>query len=136
MKRHDLRRFSRKSCFADLCPSKNKSRSIGSLVKPIKNTMTLLIYFSLSRGKGQRNTKTKPFDGTIVIFITNQSSKWPVPSKLHVNLPVAKRPVNSSPPRLLVNPHLPLAVSRNLTVIDLVLSLFVRSVVTKNPRNS
>ena len=64
------------------------------------------------------------------------NSKWPEPNKQHVNPPEAKPHASSSPPRQHANLPQPPAVSRNPTVTDPAPSPFVKSVVTRNPRNS
>merc|ERR1711937_1115574 len=58
--------------------------------------------------------------------------EWLVPSKLLVNLPEEKLLESSLLPRLPVNLHLQLEVSRSLIVTAQVQSLSVRSAVTKN----
>ena len=62
--------------------------------------------------------------------------QWLVQSRLPVNQLEERLPANNWPPRLLVRVPQPLAVSRSLTVIGLVLLPSVRSVVTRNRLSS
>ena len=76
-----------------------------------------------------------PFVTLFSYFITDISRyrTWLAQSKPLVNQLVEKLHENSSPQRQLVRALLPPVESRNRIVTGLVQSLFVRSVVTRNP---
>ena len=70
---------------------------------------------------------------TLVLSAISRYRTWHVQSKLLVNQLEEKLHANSSPQRQLVRALQPPVESRNLIVTGLVQSLFVRSVVTRNP---
>ena len=87
--------------------------------------------FPIWNNKRIHNRRARWITATIIIhswFI--ERATWPVPSKLHSNLPEARSQGNNWQPRLPVNLSLPQEESRNPIGTVLAHSLSVRSVIT------
>ena len=117
---------------------KKTSSSFGSKCDHRSVKLFRVAGFSQSNILILNQSERSPPDINILLFKLRLSfskplETWLVPSKLHENQLVEKLHVNSSPLKQLVRALLLLVESRNLIVTGLVRSLFVRSVVTRNP---